>query len=214
MSRRKLSSESVQLGSAGPSGSSQAVPGKCDTSVAAIFDRVGPVAYSLASWICRDAAATEAAVVDGFAAVLARPPAAGSALQEIVEQVRRNAVAATRRRRGSSGACVSSDAAAGAGGSLAALPSARQRRLIELQYFDGYSQREIAEMCDLPADVVRRETAQGLRALVAAAAPPSPSGAWGKDLGGRDDAARRGHRSRSTSTTGVGPDSHERGDIP
>jgi RNA polymerase sigma-70 factor, ECF subfamily len=49
-------------------------------------------------------------------------------------------------------------------GALDALP-AEQRRVIELMYFDGYSQSRVSELLSVPLGTVKSRTLLGMRRL-------------------------------------------------
>ncbi len=159
-----------------------------DTALAELFDRVGRVAYGIAFRILRDERLAEDAVQEGFLAVW-RSAATfraerAKASTWVVTLVHRRAVDIVRReerRRAEPlepvGGQDTPDPAGSAEdeawlgferervlGALAALPDA-QRESLELAYYGGYSQSELAEMLGVPIGTIKSRMFAGLARL-------------------------------------------------
>jgi RNA polymerase sigma-70 factor (ECF subfamily) len=159
-----------------------------ETALGELYDRVGRVAYGIAHRILRDERLAEDAVQEGFLAVwrsaaMFRPERA-KASTWIVTLVHRRAVDIVRReeRRRSEPLDPSTrgetpDPAGSAEDEawlgferervlrgLAALPDA-QREALELAYYGGYSQSEVAEMLGVPLGTIKSRMFAGLARL-------------------------------------------------
>ena len=159
-----------------------------DTAFAELYDRIGRVAYGIALRILRDERLAEDAVQEGFLAVW-RSAATfraerAKASTWVVTLVHRRAVDIVRReerRRAEPLEPVTGqDAPDPAGsaedeawlgferervlGALAALPDA-QRESLELAYYGGYSQSELAEMLGVPIGTIKSRMFAGLARL-------------------------------------------------
>jgi RNA polymerase sigma-70 factor (ECF subfamily) len=159
-----------------------------DTALAELYDRVGRVAYGIAFRILRDERLAEDAVQEGFLAVW-RSAATfraerAKASTWVVTLVHRRAVDIVRReerRRAEplepAGVQDTPDPSGSAEdeawlgferervlGALAALPDA-QRESLELAYYGGYSQSELAEMLGVPIGTIKSRMFAGLARL-------------------------------------------------
>ena len=159
-----------------------------DTALAELYDRVGRVAYGIAFRILRDERLAEDAVQEGFLAVW-RSAATfraerAKASTWVVTLVHRRAVDIVRReerRRAEPLEPVTGQDAPDPAGSaedeawlgferervlaaLAALPDA-QRESLELAYYGGYSQSELAEMLGVPIGTIKSRMFAGLARL-------------------------------------------------
>ena len=159
-----------------------------DTALAELYDRVGRVAYGIAFRILRDERLAEDAVQEGFLAVW-RSAATfraerAKASTWVVTLVHRRAVDIVRRedrRRAEplepTGVQDTPDPSGSAEdeawlgferervlGALAALPDA-QRESLELAYYGGYSQSELAEMLGVPIGTIKSRMFAGLARL-------------------------------------------------
>ena len=159
-----------------------------DTALGELYDRVGRVAYGIAFRILRDERLAEDAVQEGFLAAW-RSAATyradrAKASTWVVTLVHRRAVDIVRReeRRRTeplepTGAQEAPDPAGSAEdeawlgferervlGALAALPDA-QRESLELAYYGGYSQSELAEMLGVPVGTIKSRMFAGLARL-------------------------------------------------
>lgn len=155
-----------------------------ETALAELYDRVGGTAYGLAYRIIRDEALAEDAVQEAF---LGLWRSAGSFVPErakastwILTLVHRRAVDLVRReqRRRTEpiesapepvGGSTEDDAWAGlererVQGALAQLPDP-QREAIELAYYGGYSQSELAERLGQPLGTIKSRMFSGLSRL-------------------------------------------------
>ncbi|MGQ0539104.1 MAG: sigma-70 family RNA polymerase sigma factor [Gemmatimonadaceae bacterium] len=171
-----------------------------DRALAELYDRHSSVAYSLARAIVRDPNDAEEVVADAFAQIWRTAatfdPTRGAVVAWITTIVRTRSldlIRAQRRRArvvedaaqagaaddpiamGSSGPSPDrelerSDAGALVRQSLAELP-APQRRVLELAYFGGMSQSEIAALLDEPLGTVKTRMRAGLEKLRAALRP-------------------------------------------
>ena len=152
-----------------------------------LYDRLGTLAYSLAVRILRNPALAEEATQEAFVAVwrgAARFDARrGSARAWVLLQVRARAIDRVRHEERRGGAMVEADDETLESAStapadeawarleresleaaLATIPD-RERELIELAYFEGYTQSELATRLGLPLGTVKRRTFDGLARL-------------------------------------------------
>jgi RNA polymerase sigma-70 factor, ECF subfamily len=160
-----------------------------DAALGVLYDRFGRVVYSLALRILRDAQLAEEATQEAFVGVWRTAadfrPSRGSARAWLITIAHRRAVdrvrAEQRRVAGNEPLDrvaheireVVSSAEDEAWvvfererlvRALAGIPDA-ERELIELAYFDGYTQSELAERLGIPLGTVKRRTFSGLRRL-------------------------------------------------
>ena len=167
-------------------------PTTCD-GLADLYDRYGALAFSLAYRIVRERGAAEDVVQEAFLAVwrnASRYDAGRASMRSWLCTIVRNR--AVDRLRGASGRwrgdssldtlttlCSSTDVVSDAlrheearaiVAALAALPPA-QREAIELAYYGGYTQVEIAAMMKLPVGTIKGRTRLAMRALAAALEP-------------------------------------------
>ena len=172
-----------------------------DTALAELYDRVGRVAYGIAFRILRDERLAEDAVQEGFLAVW-RSAATfraerAKASTWVVTLVHRRAVDIVRReerRRAEplepAGVQDTPDPSGSAEdeawlgferervlGALAALPDA-QRESLELAYYGGYSQSELAEMLGVPIGTIKSRMFAGLARLRALLDETDTENAW------------------------------------
>jgi RNA polymerase sigma factor (sigma-70 family) len=172
-----------------------------DAALAELYDRHGRVAYGLALRVLRDAALAEDAVQDAFLAIWRTAvrylPERAKASTWIMTIVHRRAVDLVRReeRRRTDPLDAVEDAPADAADSatddaallrlerervrraLAALPDA-QRQALELAYYGGFTQSELAERLGEPLGTIKSRMFNGLtrlRALLAEAVPEEES---------------------------------------
>ena len=155
-----------------------------DLALAELYDRYGRVAYGLALRILRDPALAEDAVQEAFLAVWR---SAGRFLAErskpstwILTLVHRRAVDLVRReerRRGEPLETIA-DPAGGSADEEVALRAQRrtvqnalrqlpdeQREALELAYYGGFTQSELAERLGLPLGTIKSRMFTGLRRL-------------------------------------------------
>ncbi len=155
-----------------------------DSALAELYDRYGRVAYGLALRILRDAALAEDAVQDGFLAVWRTAPQflpeRSRASSWILTLVHRRAVDLVRREERRRGDPLEGVAEATSGGAdeaawlalertrvqeaLRKLPDA-QREALELAYYGGFTQSELAERLGEPLGTIKSRMFNGLRAL-------------------------------------------------
>ncbi len=159
-----------------------------DDALAELYDRVGRVAYGIALRIVRDERLAEDAVQDGFLAVwrsaVSFNPERAKASTWIITLVHRRAVDLVRkeqRRRADPLDETSQASIVDAGGSaedqawlgferervqraLAQLPD-QQREALELAYYGGYSQAEIAERLGVALGTIKSRMFAGLSRL-------------------------------------------------
>ena len=155
-----------------------------DSALAELYDRYGRVAYGLAVRILRDAALAEDAVQDGFLAVWRTAPQfvpeRGKASSWILTLVHRRAVDLVRREERRRGDPLDGVADATSGGAdeaawltlertrvqeaLRKLPDG-QREALELAYYGGFTQSELAERLGEPLGTIKSRMFNGLRAL-------------------------------------------------
>ena len=157
-----------------------------ETALGELYDRVGRVAYGIALRVVRDRQLAEDAVQEGFLGVW-RSAATfraerGKASAWIVTLVHRRAVDIVRRRerRPAEPLDTEREIADPAGTAedeawlgferhrvvraLAALPNA-QREALELAYYGGYSQSEVAERLGVPLGTIKSRMFAGLARL-------------------------------------------------
>jgi RNA polymerase sigma-70 factor (ECF subfamily) len=172
-----------------------------ESALAELYDRVGRVAYGIAHRILRDERLAEDAVQEGFLAVW-RSAATfraerAKASTWVVTLVHRRAVDIVRReerRRAEPLEAATGPEAADPGGSaedeawlgferervlraLAALPDA-QREAIELAYYGGYSQSEVAETLGVPLGTIKSRMFAGLARLRELLDEPDTKRSW------------------------------------
>ncbi len=171
-----------------------------DTAVAELYDRIGRMAYGLAFRVLRDAKLAEDAVQEGFLAVW-RTAASFSADRAkastwILTLVHRRAVDLVRReqrRRTESfdeaggyehGSDPSAEDAAWlhfdrvrVQEALKHLPDP-QREAIELAYYGGFSQSELAERLGLPLGTIKSRMFAGLARLRELLDDGTEKGSW------------------------------------
>lgn len=165
-----------------------------EAALGALYDRFGTLAYSLALAMLRDAADAEEVVSEAFAQLwrsAAQFVATRGAVQAwVVTVVRSRALDRLRARRRAAAATQRFEAAAPADAAgfmaePAASPAAvgeavdlrdrvaaaiaqltpAQRTVVELAYFDGLSQREIAERLDEPLGTIKTRARAALTQL-------------------------------------------------
>jgi RNA polymerase sigma-70 factor (ECF subfamily) len=165
-------------------------------AVEAIFDRHASVAFSLAFRICGRRAMAEEVVREAFLSLWRDATrydgARGSVRLWVLSVVRNRAIDALRRTPVSDSPNAHEEAVAKrttAPGltetvvpgrddarqvrhALEGLPP-EQRHVIELAYFGGFTQRQIAQMLDLPAVTVKSRARLGLHNLLAVLKPAS-----------------------------------------
>ncbi|MCY7303692.1 MAG: sigma-70 family RNA polymerase sigma factor [Thermoleophilia bacterium] len=170
-----------------------------DSALAELYDRVGRVAYGLAFRVLRDDRLAEDAVQDAFLAVW-RTAAAFRAERAkvstwILTLVHRRAVDVVRReerRRAeplddTTRVAATSESAEDAAWlgferdrvkeALRQLPDA-QREAIELAYYGGYSQSELAERLGLPLGTIKSRMFAGLARLRELLDDGAEEGSW------------------------------------
>ncbi len=154
---------------------------------AQVYDRYGEAAYSLAVRIVRDRDLAADVVQDAFLAVwrkaAAFDPARGQASTWILTMTHNKAVDLVRREQrrradqldddrpevpstepGPDQLAWMSAARGQIREAMAGLP-ATHREVIELAYFGGYSQSELAEMLSVPVGTIKSRTFAALKAL-------------------------------------------------
>jgi RNA polymerase sigma-70 factor, ECF subfamily len=165
-----------------------------ESALGELYDRFGPLAYSLACAMVTDAADAEEVVADAFAQIWRSAstfdPARGNVMAWITTIVRSRALDLLRAQRRRA-RVLEEAVATGAGGSspglsagpeaadrgveqseasiivrrsLADLP-APQRQVLELAYFGGLSQSEIAERLSEPLGTVKTRMRAGMEKL-------------------------------------------------
>ena len=172
-----------------------------DSALGELYDRVGRVAYGIAYRILRDERLAEAAVQEGFLAVW-RSAATfraerAKASTWIVTLVHRRAVDIVRKEERRRAEPLQADArpdTADPSGSaedaawlgferdrvqaaLRTLPDA-QREAIELAYYGGYSQSELAERLGLPLGTIKSRMFAGLARLREVLDDAESEGSW------------------------------------
>jgi len=171
-----------------------------ESALGELYDRVGRVAYGLAFRVVRDDRLAEDAVQEGFLAVW-RTAASYTAERAkastwILTLVHRRAVDIVRREerrradpldegdREAAGASASAEEAAWLGferdrvqQALGLLPDA-QREALELAYYGGYSQAELAERLGVPLGTIKSRMFSGLARLRELLDDTQPEGSW------------------------------------
>lgn len=178
-----------------------------ETALGALYDRYGRRAHGLAYRVLGERGAAEEAVQEAFMSIWRRAdsfaPGRGSAERWILTIAHNRAIDRLRARAGRVRTEAPLDAFASVLQSddpwhdvdrllrrdelerwLAELPAA-QRQALEMAYFDGYLQHEIAAMTDVPLGTVKARTRAALKRLrerpaiamgLHAHAAPSPQG--------------------------------------
>lgn len=159
-----------------------------------LYDRFGGVAYGIALRVVREPDAAEDAVQDAFLSIWRSAPTfdsrRGAARSWLLTLVHRRAVdllrqGGRRRERPTEaspevGTLSTADTAAlqnerrRVRAALDSLPS-KQSRPLELAYYGGYSQSEIAERLGLPIGTIKSRVFAGLAALRRLLEEPAPS---------------------------------------
>jgi RNA polymerase sigma factor (sigma-70 family) len=171
-----------------------------ESALAELYDRVGRVAYGLAFRVLRDERLAEDAVQEGFLA-LWRTAAAFRAERSkastwILTLVHRRAVDLVRREERRRVEPLADDVAAQAGqtetteeaawlrferervqNALGQLPDV-QREAIELAYYGGFSQSELAERLGVPLGTIKSRMFAGLSRLRELLDDTAPEGSW------------------------------------
>ena len=155
-----------------------------DTALAELYDRFGRVAYGVALRILRDEKLAEDAVQEGFLAAWRSAdrfmPERGKASTWILTLVHRRAVDLVRRedRRRADALTDELEAATGSAeedawlrferervqAALRQLPD-QQREALELAYYGGFSQSELAERLGQPVGTIKSRMFTGLARL-------------------------------------------------
>ena len=155
-----------------------------ESALGAVYDRFGRVAYGLALRIVRDEKLAEDAVQDAFLAVWRQAASfradRASARTWVLTLVHRRSVDLVRReeRRRAEALAPQSEPTGGSAaddaelrtqraavqGALAQLPD-DQRRPIELAYYAGLTQSELAERLGLPLGTIKSRMFAGLKRL-------------------------------------------------
>jgi RNA polymerase sigma-70 factor (ECF subfamily) len=156
-----------------------------DVALAELYDRFGQIAYGLALRVLRDEGLAEDAVQDAFLAVWRGAarflPDRGKASTWILTLVHRRAVDLVRREQRRRTEPLPDAEPAGAEGSaddqlwlrlerervqaaLAKLPD-QQREAIELAYYGGFTQSELAERLGEPLGTIKSRMFTGLASL-------------------------------------------------
>lgn len=156
-----------------------------DDALAELYDRLGAVAYSVAFRVVRDRALAEDAVQEGFLAVWRSAsrfvPERGRAETWILALVHRRAVDLVRREDRRRAETLDEDAETGEEasvedavwqrlereriqGALKLLPD-QQREALELAYYSGFTQAELAERLGQPLGTIKSRMFTGLSKL-------------------------------------------------
>jgi RNA polymerase sigma-70 factor (ECF subfamily) len=165
-----------------------------DVALAELYDRFGRVAWGLALRVLRDETLAEDAVQEAFLAAWRTAsrfvPERGSARNWLLTLVHRRAVDLVRReeRRRAEPLEAAGDPAGDTGadddallrlerervqGALAQLPD-QQREAIELAYYGGFSQSELAERLGQPLGTIKSRMFSGLARLHELLHEPAP----------------------------------------
>jgi RNA polymerase sigma factor (sigma-70 family) len=172
-----------------------------ESALAELYDRVGRIAYGLALRVLRDDRLAEDAVQEGFLAVW-RTAAAfraerAKASTWVLTLVHRRAVDLVRREERRRAEPLDEEAVAGAGdaaepteeaawlrferervqAALKQLPDT-QREAIELAYYGGFSQSELAERLGIPLGTIKSRMFAGLARLRELLDEPEQEGSW------------------------------------
>ena len=175
-----------------------------ESALAELYDRVGRVAYGLAFRVLRDERLAEDAVQEGFLAVW-RAAAAfraerAKASTWILTLVHRRAVDLVRREERRRTEPLAEEVAAHAGENetteeaawlrferervqvaLRRLPDV-QREAIELAYYGGFSQSELAERLGVPLGTIKSRVFAGLARLRELLDESAPEGSWNPEF--------------------------------
>jgi len=155
-----------------------------DAALAELYDRFGRAAYALALRVVRDAALAEDVVQEAFMAIWGSAsryvPERAKAATWILTLVHRRAVDSVRREERRRAAPLGDNAPATAEASedvawmrlerervqraLAQLPDA-QREAIELAYYGGFTQSQLAERLGQPLGTIKSRVFNGLTRL-------------------------------------------------
>ena len=156
-----------------------------EVALAELYDRFGRIAYALARRVLRDDALAEDAVQDAFLAIWRGAahflPERGKASTWILTLVHRRAVDLVRREQRRRGEPLPETAAVATARAaedelwlrlerervrvaLAQLPD-RQREAIELAYYGGFTQSELAERLGEPLGTIKSRMFTGLARL-------------------------------------------------
>jgi RNA polymerase sigma factor (sigma-70 family) len=169
-----------------------------EVAFAELYDRYGRVAYGLALRVLRDESLAEDAVQDAFLAIWRGAsrfiPERGKASTWILTLVHRRAVDLVRREDRRRVEPLEDTEVAAAGGSVediawlrlerervqAALQqlSDPQREAIELAYYGGYTQSELAERLGQPLGTIKSRMFSGLTRLHELLEAPAKGEAW------------------------------------
>ena len=165
-----------------------------EEALAEVYDRFGGVAYGLALRIVRDRSLAEDAVQEGFLAVWRSAPRfvpeRARASTWILTLVHRRAVDLVRRQEGRRAEPLGEGFEPEAGDSaeeaawrgfergriqeaLRRLPD-QQREALELAYYGGFTQSELAERLGQPLGTIKSRTFNGLGRLRELLAEPEP----------------------------------------
>jgi RNA polymerase sigma factor (sigma-70 family) len=172
-----------------------------ETALAELYDRVGRIAYGLALRIVRDERLAEDAVQEGFLAVW-RSAATfraerAKASTWILTLVHRRAVDIVRREERRRTESLDVEAAASAGDAVAPTDEAAwlrferdrvqaalgqlpdvQREALELAYYGGYSQSELAARLGVPLGTIKSRMFAGLARLRELLDESAQEGSW------------------------------------
>jgi RNA polymerase sigma-70 factor, ECF subfamily len=168
-----------------------------DGALGELYDRYGRVAYGVALRVLRDAALAEDAVQEAFVTLWRTAarfvPERARASTWLLTLVHRRAVDAVRReqrRRAEPLEQAAEPATAGADddallrferervqGALAQLPDA-QREALELAYFGGFTQAELADRLGQPLGTIKSRMFSGLRRLAELLGEGEQEDAW------------------------------------
>jgi RNA polymerase sigma-70 factor (ECF subfamily) len=172
-----------------------------DAALGELYDRVGGIAYGLALRVLRDERLAEDAVQEGFVAVW-RSAAAfraerAKASTWILTLVHRRAVDLVRREERRRAEPLTEEMTAGAGlateateeaawlrferervqAALQQLPDV-QREALELAYYGGFSQSELAERLGVPLGTIKSRMFAGLARLRELLDESTEEGSW------------------------------------
>jgi RNA polymerase sigma factor (sigma-70 family) len=172
-----------------------------DAALGELYDRVGGIAYGLALRVLRDERLAEDAVQEGFLAVW-RSAAAfraerAKASTWILTLVHRRAVDLVRREERRRAEPLTEEMTAGAGASIEATDEAAwlrferervqaalqqlpdvQREALELAYYGGFSQSELAERLGVPLGTIKSRMFAGLARLRELLDESTEEGSW------------------------------------
>src|SRR5687768_12226408 len=168
-----------------------------DTALAELYDRYGRAAYGLSLRILRDEALAQDAVQEGFLTIWRTAarfvPERARASTWILTLVHRRAVDLVRReeRRRAESLELAPEPSEGSAEeaawlrlerarvqtALAELPD-QQREAIELAYYGGYTQSELAERLGQPLGTIKSRMFAGLSRLRELLGDPAEEGSW------------------------------------